>query len=168
VANLERKSPEKQKAWVEHLRTALPDLSGVTSIERPDERSRYLCLIYRDGLKVPSWMTSEGTLRLLALTLPAFIDDFRGIYLVEEPENGIHPLAIETMYQALSWVKTGQVLLATHSPVLLAVARADDVLCFTRDEETGTKVILGSEHPRLRDWKGETDLGTLFASGVLG
>jgi len=104
----------------------------------------------------------------LALTLPAFIDDFSGIYLIEEPENGIHPLAIETMHQALSWVKSAQVLVATHSPVMLAVSHAEDVLCFTRDDERGTEVVVGSEHPRLRDWKGEVDLGTLFASGVLG
>jgi len=168
VAQFERKSPERHKEWIQHLQTALPDLVNVTTIERPEDRHRYLSLEYRGGLRVPSWLVSDGTLRLLALTLPAFIEGFNGIYLVEEPENGIHPLAVETMYQALSWVKTGQVLLATHSPVMLAVARAEDVLCFTRDDEKGTEVVLGSKHPRLKDWKGEIDLGTLFASGVLG
>jgi predicted ATPase len=168
LAQLKRTSPERLHAWLEHVQTALPEIVGVTTIERPEDRHRYLCLEYQDGLKVPSWTASDGTLRLLALTLPAFLDDFRGVYLIEEPENGVHPLAVETMHQALSWAKMAQVLLATHSPVMLAVSRADDVLCFTQDEEKGTKVTIGSQHPRLRDWKGEIDLGTLFASGVLG
>jgi predicted ATPase len=100
VADLDRKSPERHKEWVQHLQSALPDLVNVTTIERPEDRHRYLSVEYRGGLKVPSWMVSDGTLRLLALTLPAFIEGFNGIYLIEEPENGIHPLAIETMYQS--------------------------------------------------------------------
>jgi hypothetical protein len=28
-------------------------------------------------------------------------------------------------------------------------------------------VIAGDRHPRLRDWRGSIDLGSLFASGVL-
>jgi hypothetical protein len=28
--------------------------------------------------------------------------------------------------------------------------------------------VRGSEHPRLKEWKGTMDLGTLLASGVLG
>jgi hypothetical protein len=59
-------------------------------------------------------------------------------------------------------------LLATHSPVVLSVARPEQVLCFARTPEGATDIVRGSEHPRLREWKGETDLGTLFASGVLG
>jgi hypothetical protein len=41
------------------------------------------------------------------------------------------------------------------------------MLCFALDDEGKTDVVLGSDHPRLRDWKHETNLGTLFAGGVL-
>ena len=58
-------------------------------------------------------------------------------------------------------------LLATHSPVVLNAARLDDVLCFARDDTGSTDIVLGSEHPDLRQWQGEVDLGTLLASGVL-
>lgn len=168
IAELERKSPEKHKQWIEHLRTALPDLVNITTIERPEDRHRYVLLVYREGLKVPSWMASDGTLRLLALTLPAYLEGFKGIYLVEEPENGIHPLAIETMFQSLSSVYDSQVLVATHSPIVLGIAELKDVLCFRKDEAGGTNAIAGTGHPELRDWHGEVNLGTLFASGVLG
>ena len=168
IAQLERNSRERLQPWVEHLQTALPDLVRVTTIERPEDRHRYLSLEYQGGLTVPSWMVSDGTLRLLALTLPAYLPDFRGVLLVEEPENGLHPLAIETVYQSLSSVYDGQVLLATHSPLLVGIAKPSEVLCFTKDPQGATQIVSGDRHPELSDWRGEVDLGTLFASGVLG
>ena len=90
------------------------------------------------------------------------------VYLLEEPENGIHPTAVETVYQSLSSVYEAQILLATHSPVILSLAQADKVLCFKKNPSGAADIVLGSEHPALKGWKGETNLGALFAGGVLG
>lgn len=168
VAELERSSPNRLKEWVEHLRTALPDLESVTTTERPEDRHRYLRLVFRDNLEVPSWLVSDGTLRLLALTLPAYLENLRGIYLIEEPENGIHPLAVDAVYRSLSSVYDAQVLLATHSPVILGDAEPAQVLCFAKTPDGATDIVSGAAHPGLAGWRGEVDLGTLFASGVLG
>lgn len=168
IGRLREKAPDRFRDWVAHLQTALPDLEDIQIIERPDDRHRYLVICYRGGLKVPSWMVSDGTLRLLALTIPAYLLDFRGVYLIEEPENGIHPKAVETMFQSLSSVYDAQILLATHSPVILSLADADKVLCFAKTFEGATDVVLGIEHPALKEWRGETNLGVLFAGGVLG
>ena len=161
-------NPARLQEWIAHVRTALPDLESVRTVERADDRHRYLVLVYRGGLEVPSWMASDGTLRLLALTLPAYLEDFRGIYLIEEPENGIHPRAVETMHQSLSSVYDAQILLATHSPVILSVVKPEDVLCFAKTTEGATDIVSGDKHPKLRDWRGEENLGVLFAGGVLG
>jgi predicted ATPase len=153
---------------VSHLRTALPDLEGIRTIEREDDKHRYLVLRYSGGLEIPSWLASDGTLRLLALTLPAYLPDLSGVFLIEEPENGIHPRAVESVLQSLSSVYGAQVLVATHSPVILGLVKPRDVLCFARTLDGATDIVNGAEHPALRDWRGETDLGTLFASGILG
>lgn len=168
VATLSKRHRQRFGEWLEHVRTALPELRSIKTVERPEDRHRYLILEYENGLKVPSWLVSDGTLRLLALTLLAYLPDMTGVFLVEEPENGIHPRAVETVFQSLSSVYNAQVLLATHSPVVLSLAKAEQVLCFAKTAEGATDVVRGSEHPRLKEWRGETDLGTLFASGVLG
>ena len=168
VARMREQSPRSHQAWIDHLKTALPDLVNITTVERPEDKHCYMIYEYAGGLKVPSWLVSDGTLRLTALTLPAYLDDMRGIYLIEEPENGIHPKAVATAYDSLSSVYGAQVLLATHSPVVLNAAGVDDVLCFAKDTDGSTDIVLGSEHPMLREWHGEADLGTLLASGVLG
>lgn len=171
IDELSSKNDEHYKDWIAHLQTALPDLSGIRTVERPDDRHRYIMLKYQgnDGefLEIPSWVASDGTLRLLALTLPAYLPGMQGILLIEEPENGIHPRAVETLFQSLSSVYDAQVLLATHSPVILGLAQASQILCFAKTQEGATDIILGSDHPALRDWRGETNLGVLFAGGVL-
>jgi hypothetical protein len=42
-----------------------------------------------------------------------------------------------------------------------------DVLCF-KTKDGATDIVAGDEHPALKEWRGETNLGTLFAGGVLG
>ena len=168
VRDLEERAPNRLKEWIAHVRTALPDLREIRTVERDEDRHRYLVLDYDTGLHAPSWLVSDGTLRMLALTILAYIPNLEGIYLIEEPENGIHPRAVETVLQSLSSAYDAQVLLATHSPVILSLAKPKEVLCFGRNDEGATDIVRGSDHPYLREWRGETDLGTLFASGVLG
>ncbi len=168
VHQLETHHPERFLDWIVHVREALPDLKSVTTRERDEDRHRYLVLEYANGLEAPSWLASDGTLRLLALTLLAYVPDLTGIYLIEEPENGIHPRAVETVFQSLGSVHGAQLLLATHSPVVLGMAELDQVLCFARTKGGETDVVEGKHHPRLREWKGGVDLGSLLASGVLG
>ncbi len=168
IEELTRRAPERFQDWIAHVQTALPEIANVRTVEREEDRHRYLVVQYQGGLDVPSWLVSDGTLRLLALTLPAYLPDLKGIYLIEEPENGVHPRAVETMFQSLSSVYDAQILVATHSPVVLSAARADQVLCFAKTREGATDIVPGHLHPALVDWKGETNLGVLFAAGVLG
>lgn len=167
VHALEREHPDRFEQWIQHVREALPDLQTVTTHEREEDRHRYLVLRYASGLQAPSWLVSDGSLRLLALTLLAYVPDLSGLYLIEEPENGIHPRAVETVFQSLSSVYGAQILLASHSPVIASMTSLDQILCFARTLEGATDIVTGSQHPRLREWKGSIDLGTLLAAGVL-
>ncbi len=87
--------------------------------------------------------------------------------LIEEPENGVHPQAVEGVFQALSNVRDGQVLMATHSPVVVAQTHPSQLLCFGMSDQGETDVIRGDEHPRLAEWQGEAELSRLFAAGIL-
>ncbi|MBN2380442.1 ATP-binding protein [candidate division WOR-3 bacterium] len=164
IQELERRNFER---WLEHIRIAIPDLDTIETFERPEDRHLYLILVYKSGLKVPSWLVSDGTLRMLALTLLPYLDQEGRIYLIEEPENGIHPTAVELVFQSLSSVYKSQVLCASHSPVFLSLAEPKQLLCFAQDEKGATAIVSGSQHPRLKQWRKGTDLGKLLASGVL-
>ena len=163
-----RRDPERFSGWLDHVRTALEDVVDIDTVEREEDRHRYLVIRYSNGAEVPSWLASDGTLRLLALTIPAYLNDLDDVFLIEEPENGIHPRAIETVIQSLSSIYGGQVLIATHSPVALNLLDAAQVLCFAKDETGATDIVAGNRHPALQEWRrGHPDLGVMFASGIL-
>ncbi len=163
-----RKNKARFDMWIDHVRTALPEVQDVFTIERQDDKHRYLVIKYEGGFDIPSWMVSDGTLRLLALTIPAYYTEISGIYLIEEPENGIHPKAIETVIQSLSSMYESQVLLASHSPIILGEVDPAKILCFAKSEDGATSIVSGDRHPALKNWRGEISLSALFAGGVLG
>ncbi len=167
VEHLRTSDENRFREWIRHVQTALRDLEDVRVIQREDDKHAYLMLCYKGGLQVPSWMASDGTLRMLALTLPAYLPDMRGIYLIEEPENGIHPKAVEPVFQSLSSVYDAQVLLASHSPVVLSLVEPSQVLCFAKDASGATDIVAGDKHPALKEWKGTPNFNVLFAAGVL-
>jgi len=79
-------------------------------------------------------LVSDGTLRLLALTIPAYLKDLRGVFLIEEPENGIHPKRLKDVLSILRELITEQshtqVLMTTHSPYVLDEFKPEEVtLC---------------------------------------
>ena len=72
---------------------------------------------------------SDGTLRILALCILLYDEDYNGVLTFEEPENGIHPSRIAAMTKLLKDFSTNdiadtqmplrQVIVNTHSPVLV-------------------------------------------------
>ena len=163
---LQEEAPDRFAAWVAHVRTALPQITGISVREREDDHHAYFRVQYEAGFEVTSSGLSEGTLRILALTLIAYIDDAPRFLVVEEPENSVHPQGIETVMQSLRSLYDRQVWVSTHSPVVLATTELSELLITRLARSGAASVIPGEQHPRLASWKGAIDLGSLFATGV--
>lgn len=167
IQYLKKEQPDSFNRWIKHIHTALPEIEEVQVKERPENRFLYLNIKYKNGIELPSWVISDGTLRLLAQTIIAYLPEKNRIYMIEEPENGLHPLAIESVFQSLSSVYDNQILLASHSPVFLRLAKPKDILCFSKTGSGAVDIVRGEQHPKLRDWRKDIDLATLHAAGVL-
>lgn len=159
------------RQWVRHVADAVGGLANIDTWERPEDKVVVLRAVF-DGAHdapVPSWLLSDGTLRLMALSLLCFAEepDVPGLYLIEEPENGLHPLAIQSVFDSLSQLRTTQVFVATHSPVFLAHTTLEQALVFRRTPTGAAQVTRGAEVAELHDWKGRVQLCDVFASGVL-
>jgi energy-coupling factor transporter ATP-binding protein EcfA2 len=154
--------------WVAHVQTALPQVTDINIGIQEHDKAAFFVITYQGGHQVSSYGLSEGTLRILALTLIPYLVSAPALIITEEPENGIHPRAIESVLQSLGSAYDSQVLISSHSPVALAHTELDHLLC-ARVAPTGSAdIISGSHHPRLKEWRGAIDLGALFATGVLG
>lgn len=159
---------ERYTDWLAHVQTALPQMEDIDVREREDDHHSYFVVRYRGGFEVASSGLSDGTLRILTLTLLPYLSKQPAFLVTEEPENGIHPRAIEAVLQSLSSMYDSQVWVSSHSPVVLARAKLEQLLCARLSSEGGVEMVPGTEHPRLQEWRGGIDLGSLFAAGVLG
>lgn len=93
------------------------------------------------GAVLPSRSLSDGTLRFLTLSILAEDPEVVGLLCMEEPENGIHPEKMPAMVRLLRDLAVDpksapsadnpmrQIIIATHSPVLVQLLAADDLLC---------------------------------------
>ncbi|BAZ10920.1 hypothetical protein NIES4071_27440 [Calothrix sp. NIES-4071] len=168
VLNLQQQEPDLFDSWVEHIKMALPNLIGIKALQREEDYHAYLQLKYTGNHTVTSSGLSYGTLHILALTILPYLSQQSSLIFIEEPENGIHPRAIEVVLQSLSSVYDSQVWVSTHSPIVLAHTDLESVIVMRSSKEKGVEAIPGSIHPCLQDWQGKIDLGSLFAAGVLG
>jgi predicted ATPase len=107
---------------IETLRTVLPyadDLQPALTSEL--ERTVYLQLAERD-FKVPGWLLSTGTLRILALLALLRHPNPPPLIAIEEIENGLDPRTVHLLVEEIRVaVESGrtQVIATTHSPYLL-------------------------------------------------
>ena len=167
VRRLRSESGERFSRWVRHVRSAIPEVAEVRVVVREEDRHAYLMVRYANGYEVPSWSVSDGTLRLMAQTLLLYLRVPETIYLIEEPDGGVHPAEMQEVLTAVAQVHGPQVLCATHSPALLADAEAKSVLCFAKDEHGVPDVIPILAHPLMEGWIGSPNLSVVLATGMV-
>ncbi len=170
ILGLEADDKDTWQEWCDHVRRALPQVKTISAKSREDDNYAYFWIEYKNSLKVNASGLSDGTLSILAYTLPAFLPAhmIAKQITVEEPENGIHPRGIEAILEALSMIKESHVWVTTHSPVVVANTPSKNLLCLQQTKDEGSVLIQGDKHPQLKEWKGTPGLETLFSAGVLG
>lgn len=163
VDRLQSDNSELFDQWVRHLKTTFNNLEKVLFVSSSSTGEATIKIQDTNGNEIPASLMSEGMLRMMALTLPAYLrSDVSQVLLIEEPENGLHPLAIETAFQSLSSVYESHVLVASHSRQLLYCVKPDEVLCFSQRNDGSTQIIQGDKHPGVSDWKSVLDNDQLF------
>ena len=132
--------------WLKEVQASVPGLVDIRVSEREPDRAEYLVLVYDDGRESPAWLESEGTLKLLVLTLLPALPPIGGLYWVVEPERSLHPSALGAVLGALDAVPGAQVLASTHSRALVDQVQPEHLLCLDRNPAGEARVVRGSEH----------------------
>ena len=108
-----------------------------------------LGVVLRDGTSIPADQMSEGMLYWLAFRALEFLEP-AGLILVEEPENGLHPARISEVIRILRDLSTrSQVILATHSPLVVNELEGKEVTVLIRTPTTGTRATRLSDTPNF-------------------
>jgi predicted ATPase len=120
------------------VRRHFPTVKGIWLPTSRDSK-KALGVTLNDGTKVHADAMSEGLLYWLAFAVLPHVDP-TAILLIEEPENGLHPSRISEVMAVLRAVSTRmQVILATHSPLVINELQPEEVTILTRDARTGTR-----------------------------
>jgi predicted ATPase len=91
--------------------------------------------------------------------------DPTAVVLVEEPENGLHPARIREVMRVLREIsKTTQVVIATHSPLVVNELLPDEVTVLTRDPVNGTNATRLKDTPNFEERAKVYALGELWVS----
>lgn len=156
------------------LHEAVPTLRGI-ALRTVDGKTgaKSLEFVLSTGTKgppvtIPCAHASDGAMLLTAFLALAFSDD-PGLILIEEPENGLHPSRLKDVIDMLRKISAGalgnqarQVIITTHSPLLLNYTRPEEVRIVRRDLEQGTLVTPMSEVPDVQELLGEFGAGELW------
>ena len=140
------------------------------SIEFPNFGSQlYLSLREKSLNKtVGALHISDGTLRFLLL-MSIFYNHERGSFVgIDEPESGLHPDMIKSVGDMIKYATSeSQIIIATHSPLLLNQFELEDVLIFEKDDDNTTIVKKLSESD-FSDWEGDFLPGQMWLRGQIG
>jgi predicted ATPase len=111
----------------------------------------------------------DGALRSMALIalLLQPKDHLPQVMVVDEPELGLHPFALNVVASLLKAASCScQVIVATQSVALLDQFEPEDVVVVDREALSSTFERLDEQ--RLREWLEEYSLGELWQKNVLG
>ncbi|MFM7576036.1 MAG: AAA family ATPase [Microcystaceae cyanobacterium] len=172
---------ENRESFVEleeRLTRLVPNIKRI-SLPRGDDQGFVLELIDKySGYRIDSSEISDGTLRILGFLTAIYQKDTPSIICFEELENGVHPWLLHKLVELLQIVSTEgingkpvQVLITTHSPLLLNYVKPEQIRAVELDKEGKTQVHkLPTDSVRFQKALEayDNDLGELWFTNIFG
>ena len=153
---------------VDTIRMMLPFFSDFEL--NPDHGSLLLQWRERDSDEIFSVsQAADGMLRMMALVtlLLQPEQDLPDVLIMDEPELGLHPYAINILGGLIRSVASRiQVVIATQSTLLIDCFRPNDVVVVEREQRCSSFRRLDAD--KLSDWLKDYSLSELWAKNVLG
>jgi predicted ATPase len=167
---LQRNYPTNWNIVMSGMRDVLPTLEEI-SVEQLYNKTQGL-FFHEEGIGT-AWTArdiSDGTIQALAL-LTAAADPRHTLLLIEEPETSSHPWVLRTIVENLRVLsKDKNVILTTHSPILVDMMHPDEVwILWRKDGESHMKKLTEIDENLQKRWlEGKSTLSTYLDSGAIG
>lgn len=164
LLSIRDKDIEVYKGILETLQYVLPYAKDLQPhITQELEKMVYLQLSEQD-FKLPGWMLSTGTLKILALLAVFRHPEPSPLIVIEELENGLDPRTIHLVVSEIrNYIdnKKGQVLITSHSPYLLDQLHISQIVFVERKDE---KVSLSrpADDEEVLEWSKKFAPGQLY------
>jgi predicted ATPase len=168
LLDIQSKDPNVIESIVETLKTILPYVNNIQPIITTEiGRTAYLQMT-EAGFKLPGWLFSTGTLRLVALLAVFRHPEPPPLIIIEEIENGLDPRSIHVILEEIRYlVSSGksQVILTTHSPYLLDLVPLESIIFVERNADGEPKFFRPAEEENVQKWSDNFAPGRLYTMG---
>lgn len=165
------KFPHQYKLIVQSIRDVAPFFDDFI-LEPLELSSEKISLEWREvnhEKYMPPSAFSDGTLRFIALaTLLLQPDNYSpSVILIDEPELGLHPYALQVLASSIKYAsKRSQIIFSTQSAFFLDNFSPSDVL--VADRVDGATVFNRLNDQDYSDWLEDYSLGQLWEKAELG
>ena len=174
LRNIRDKSAIDQRyaTIIRFMRKSFPNFKDLV-FEQTGPNSVYASFVEKGFQNpIPVLGVSDGQLQMLILLTALFAQENENnmLILFDEPETSLHPYAISVFAEAVQhatkeWNK--QVVIATHSPVLIGQFDPEDILATGLDESGQTVLTQVSEMGDIQDLLENYDTGSLYMAEVI-
>jgi len=109
---------------------------------------------------------SDGTLRFICLTTALLQPDPPSTIIIDEPELGLHPYAIEILAELIEATsRKTQLIVSTQSPSLIDYFEPKDIIVVNRKK--GASVFKRLNKDELSSWLEDYSLGDLWRKNIV-
>lgn len=110
---------------------------------------------------------SDGSIRFIALATLLMQPDLPRVIIIDEPELGLHPVAITTLSGLIksAAARGCQIIISTQSVNLISNFEAEDVI--TVDRQDGQSVFSRLDSKELEKWLNDYSLGDLWTKSII-
>jgi predicted ATPase len=167
---LQQKAPKALKRIELNIRSVMPYFAGFVLEPRklnPEE----IQLAWKDQNDLEEFFTamdlSDGSLRFIALSVLLMQPDLPNTIIIDEPELGLHPVAIAKLAGLIKSVaeRGCQMIVSTQSVDLINHFEPENVI--TVDRKDGQSVFSRLDGTELGHWLEDYSLGELWSKSVI-
>ena len=168
VAYMQTRHLDEWQNIMSQMKEVAPTLSDVRTVYTSDRRIALQFVETGYGRPWSSEDISDGTVQSLALFCALF-DPRTPFVLVEEPENAIHPWIVRVFARACQSVSDKQVLVTTHSPVLMAHVSPEEIdVAWRAAGRTSVQPMSSLDTMAVKEWtEGTVDAFDLIDMGAI-
>jgi predicted ATPase len=167
---LNTQEPEAYNRILDTIKLAAPFFGGFVIRDPLPERIELEWFEQADpDTPYKAHVLSDGTLRFICLATLLLQPEYflPDTVLIDEPELGLHPYAINLLAEMIKQVaETKQIIVSTQSVELLNAFEPEDIIVVEREQGATTLKRLDSEE--LGDWLEDYTLGELWKRNILG
>jgi predicted ATPase len=169
VLAIRNANPDVFRGIIETMQTILPYASDIQPVITEELEKLVYMQVTEQNFKVPGWLLSTGTLKVLALLAVFRNPNPSPLIVIEEIENGLDPRTINLIVKeihALINDTASQVIVTTHSPYLLDLLHLSQVVFVEREKG---KVVFKRPYDddELRKWSKDYTPGELYEKDLL-